>query len=295
MILVTGAQGQLGSEFCSRLGARALGIDLPQVDLTDRGALQEFVKSTSPEAVIHCAAYTAVDAAETNRDLCFRINADAVETLAATTAQLGIPLVQISTDYVFGGDTSRSTPYSEGDTPAPQGVYAASKLAGEVAAALNPRHLVVRTCGLYAAARPGQKIANFVQTMLRLGRERDALRVVNDQTCSPTFVPHLAAAALYLLESNLANPRDSRFRGLFNIVNTGAVTWHALASEIFRQAKLSVRVDSITTAEYNATAPRPAYSVLDTAKYHALGGPTMPTWQAGIAAYLAAAAEHNTA
>jgi dTDP-4-dehydrorhamnose reductase len=291
-ILVTGAKGQLGGEFCARLGDRALGVDQAQLDLMDQAAIESIVTAVEPEAVIHCAAYNAVDRAETDRERCFRINADAVATLAKVTRRLGVPLVQISTDYVFGGDAARRTPYCETDAPGPLGVYAESKLAGEQAATANPRHLILRTCGLYAVARRGQTITNFVQTMLRLGRERDRVRVVNDQTCSPTYVPNLAAAALYLLDrlldGALHGPVGPGACGLFHVVDAGAITWHEMAVEIFRQANLDVHVEPITTAEYHAPAPRPAYSVLSAARYHATGGPAMPAWKDGIAAYLAA-------
>ncbi len=294
-ILVTGAAGQLGSELCTRLGQRATGIDVGHLDLTNATELAAYLESASPEAVINCAAFTQVDRAENEAARCHAINADAVRVLAEACRKLDVPLVQISTDYVFGGvfggEQGRTAPYTEDDAPAPLGAYGASKLAGERHAATWRRHVIVRSCGLYAAARPGQQFANFAQTMLRLGRERDTVQVVADQVCSPTYVPNLAAAVLFLLEA--------KAYGTFHVVDRGATSWHGFAEELFRQADLSTRVEAISTEQYIAArirsgasvgeiAARPAYSVLDTAKYGRLGGPEMPAWQDGIAAYLAA-------
>lgn len=287
-ILVTGAGGQLGSELAARLGRRATAYDRDLLDITEAievvMLLDHEDEDDSIEAVVNCAAYTHVDAAETSAEQCFRVNADAVETLARTCAARDIPLVQISTDYVFGGDRGRTTPYTEDDSPAPVNVYGESKLAGERFAASCPKHLVVRTCGLYAAPRAFQQVTNFAQTMLRLGRERNAVRVVADQVCSPTYVPHLAAAVLFLLE------REAW--GTYHVVDRGAVSWCEFAVELFRQAGVNTRVEAITTQEYAKTkepiAPRPKYSVLDTTIYARLGGPGLPTWREGIAAYLAA-------
>jgi dTDP-4-dehydrorhamnose reductase len=191
---------------------------------------------------------------------------------------LDCPLVQISTDYVFGGDAARRTPYRESDEPSPLGVYGWSKLEGERRAAGWAKHVIVRTCGLYGPAAP-RSGGNFVATMLRLGRQRGRLRVVADQCCTPTYVPHLAGAIRFLL--GVGAP------GLYHVVNAGATTWHDFAAEIFRQAGLAVSLEPITAAQYGAPAPRPAYSVLDTGKYHALpGAPPMPAWQKALAEYL---------
>lgn len=287
-ILIAGAGGQLGSELAARLGRRATAYDRDLLDITaaidDVMLLDHEGKDDSIEAVINCAAYTQVDAAETDAEQCFRVNAEGVENLARMCAARDIPLVQISTDYVFGGDRGRTTPYTEDDPPAPVNVYGESKLASEHYAASCPMHLVVRTCGLYAAPRAFQHVTNFADTMLRLGRERDVVRVVADQVCSPTYVPHLAAAVLFLL--------DRAAWGTYHVVDRGAVSWYEFAVELFRQTGANARVEAVTTQEYakarESIAPRPNYSVLDTTKYARLGGPELPTWQEGIAAYLAA-------
>lgn len=277
-IAVTGALGQLGGELCRRLGEAAAPLDLPGCDLTDAARLRQVLTDLRPAAVINTAAYTQVDKAEQNSELCWRINAEAVGSLAEICRDLDCPLVQISTDYVFGQDLQRDTPYREDDTPGPQGVYAQSKLAGERQAATWSRHCIVRTCGLYGLPGPRTSGSSFVDTMLRLGAERPRLRVVDDQHCTPSYVPHVAQAALYLLQSQA--------EGTFHVVNAGQTTWHGFAEEIFRQAGLKVTVDRITTADYGALAPRPGYSVLNADKYGALGGPSMPTWQDALAEYL---------
>ncbi|HWB08820.1 MAG TPA: dTDP-4-dehydrorhamnose reductase [Pirellulales bacterium] len=277
-IAVTGSQGQLGSELCRRLGVRAIPLDWPEFDLTKSDDVCETLRDLRPSSVINTAAYTQVDRAEEDSQRCWAVNADGVGCLARVCEELGVPLLQISTDYVFGGDATRSRPYREDDAPAPQGVYARSKLAGEQKASAWGQHIIVRSCGLYG--KPGLKTAasNFVDTMLRLARQGKSLRIVADQHCTPTYVPHLATAVLYLLAA--------RHFGTYHVVNGGATTWHEFACETFRLTGLSPAVERITTAQYGAKAPRPPYSVLDTSKYRALGGPVMPDWQSALKEYL---------
>ena len=173
----------------------------------------------------------------------------------------------------------RTTPYRETDEPAPQGTYAQTKVEGEAYAQAWTKHFIVRTCGLYG--QPGPRTpGNFVATMLRLAREGRTLRVVDDQRCAPSYVPHIARAILFLLGTNAY--------GKYHVVNSGETTWCGLAKEIFRQSGLGVRVEPISTDQYGAPAPRPAYSVLDTSKYHALAGRIgMPSWRDALAEYLA--------
>jgi dTDP-4-dehydrorhamnose reductase len=191
--------------------------------------------------------------------------------------ELDCTLVQISTDYVFGADHQRRTPYMENDQPGPLGVYARSKLAGELAAASWKRHLIVRTCGLYGRC-PKPTQSNFVDTILRLGGQRERLRVVDDQCCTPSYVRDIARAIVFLI-------RGSQ-HGTFHVVNSGCTTWYGCACEILRYAGITTPIEPITTAAYGAPAKRPAYSVLDTTKYEALGGPRLPPWQAALRRYL---------
>ena len=201
--------------------------------------------------------------------------------MAAACGELDCPLVQISTDYVFSGIPHPGRPYREDDLPTPQGVYAVTKLEGEQMAAAYPKHLIVRTCGLYA--RPSDARAkNFVRTMLRLGSSRKQLRVVADQCCTPSYVPDVARAVRFLLDV-AGEPAPW---GSYHVTNGGAASWHDFAAEVFRLADMPVELVPITTAEYAAAAPRPAYSVLDTTRYHALGGSPMPDWKAALAEYI---------
>jgi dTDP-4-dehydrorhamnose reductase len=314
-IVVTGAYGQLGAELCRRLGANAIPLDIDTLDLTDGQAVADKLLALKPTAVINCAAYTQVDKAESEPEKCRAVNAGAVEHLARVCGTLDCPLVQISTDYVFGATPDRPRPWREDDPPAPQGVYARTKLEGERIAARWAKHLIVRTCGLYAP-RCDQRAANFVKTMLRLGATRSELRVVDDQCCTPTYVPHLARAIVFLLGCGKGDsPRPTFGRcpperpfgcsaqmgtvpfsasqtapapwGTYHVTNTGQATWREFAVEIFRLAGMKVAVRPITTAEYGAAAPRPSYSVLDTSAYHRLGGPAMPDWRAALAEYFA--------
>ena len=276
-IAVTGAGGQLGTELSRQLGARAIGLDLPTFDLTNRKAVLDVLGKLWPQVIINTAAYTQVDKAEAEARRCRAINVQGVAHLVRACRKLDCVLVQLSTDYVFGGNAERRTPYRETDPPSPQGVYAQTKFEGERYAADWERHFIVRTCGLYG--RPGPRSAgNFVATMLRLAATRRKVRVVADQHCTPSYVPHVARAIRFLLKTEAY--------GTYHVVNSGATTWHGFAVEIFRQADLDVKVEPITTAEYGAPASRPAYSVLDTSKYRSLvGAPVMPTWQEALAQY----------
>lgn len=252
------------------------------LDVTDAAALRAVIGSVRPRAVVNCAAWTAVDGAETEPLACRAANESAVLSLAEACRATDALLVQVSTDYVFGADGARRTPYAEDDPPGPLGVYGASKLAGEAAARTWRRHQVVRTCGLYSAGPKGPvRGRNFADTMLVLARDRDEVRVVEDQCCTPSYVPHVAAAILALLEDGTT--------GTFHVASAGATTWHAFASELFRQAGLPVRVTPIASHEYPSAVPRPSYSVLDTSKIARLGI-TLPEWREGIGAYLAAVA-----
>jgi len=280
LIAVTGSEGQLGSELCRQLGPEAVGLDLPEFDLTERDRVLETLGEIRPQAVINTAAYTQVDRAEEEADLCRAVNARGVAHVVEACRQLNCTLVHVSTDYVFGGDTARRTPYRETDEPRPQGVYARTKLEGEREAARWERHFIVRTCGLYGplGKRSG---GNFVETMLRLGSRGQHVRVVADQHLTPSYVAHVARAVRFLSDTN--------GYGTYHVVNSGETTWYDLAAEVFRQSGMEVEVEPITSCEYGAAAARPSYSVLDTGKYHALPGrPAMPSWRDALAEYLAA-------
>lgn len=276
-IAIVGARGQLGRECCRQLGQAARPFDLPEFDLTVRDTvLRALGGAWRPTAIVNCAAYTLADTAESEPALCHETNAVGVAYLAEAAARADCPLVQLSTDYVFGGDRQRRTPYREDDLPAPLSVYGKSKLAGERSAAQWPKHFLLRTNALFGLSPRNN---NFVEAILRLARERGSLRVVDDQTCSPTYVADLARAILFLLTTEAY--------GIYHVVGGGVTTWHGFAAEILRQTRMEVPLERITTEQFNAAAPRPGYSVLDTSKYQALGGPLMRPWQQGLSDYLA--------
>ncbi|MEX0585077.1 MAG: NAD(P)-dependent oxidoreductase, partial [Pirellulales bacterium] len=201
-IIVTGAAGQLGRELVRLLGDDAWPLDLPEHDLTDHEATLALVNRLRPQAVINCAAYVRVDDAEEKSQRCFRVNSLAVANLVEACRAVDARLVQISTDYVFGGSTALGRPFRETDPPAPNGVYARSKYEAEMHVAKWARHTIVRSCGLYARQDAPSATGNFVQTILRFAKSGRPLRVVNDQHCTPTYVPHLAAAICHLLSSD---------------------------------------------------------------------------------------------
>ncbi len=274
--IVFGAKGQLGGEFLRQLGSRGRGFDLPDGDITNRAELADLFEQVRPEAVINAAAFTMVDAAEQQPAICRKINAFGPENLVLECKKYDIPLIHFSTDYVFCG-TQKRTPLSESDPVYPQGVYAQTKYEGEQKVSQYNKHVILRTCGLYGKLgenTPG----NFVETMRRLGKSGRPLKIVADQHCTPTYIPHLVKAALYLLEHQCW--------GLYHLVNSGDTTWYDFAAEIFRLEQLTVQMEPITTEQWGAPSPRPLYSVLDISKYNSTCGPSMPTWQVALAEYL---------
>ncbi|MCA9166623.1 MAG: dTDP-4-dehydrorhamnose reductase [Planctomycetales bacterium] len=278
-VVITGARGQLGSHLATLLGNAALPVDVDTLDLTDRTAVLAKLNDWRPVAIINCAAYTAVDAAEApeNRAICHAVNHHAVETLATAANSLDAQLVQISTDYVFCNSPRLERAFREDDPIAPAGVYALSKAAGEQAALKCSRSVVVRTCGLYGSpATPDAK--NFVNAMLGLSKTRNELRVVDDQICCPTWVVELSDAILHLLAVDA--------QGIYHVTNREGLAWKETAETIFAVAGVNCQVNSISTAEYGAAAPRPAYSELDTSKYHALAGPPMSTCRDAVGKWL---------
>jgi dTDP-4-dehydrorhamnose reductase len=281
MLIILGADGQLGSACLRHWGDQAIGLTRAEVDLSQPtslgGQLDQYLQPGS--TLINTAAYTKVDLAEreTERELCHTINAVAVSVLAQLCSARNVKLVQISTDYVFENDPPLGRPWTEDDQPLPHGIYAQSKLAGEQAASAARKHLIIRTCGLYGPLqKPGQ--GNFVNTMLRLGREKPLLRVVNDQHCTPTYVADLVTGIEALLRVNAI--------GLYHVVNQGEVTWFDFARQILCSAGITTPIEPITTAQFGAAAPRPKYSVLSTAKLTAATGYQLPHWEAALARYL---------
>lgn len=282
-ILLTGAAGQLGRELKRSLAClgEVIARDRQQLDLAQADALRDAVRAVAPTVIVNAAAYTAVDQAETEPTVADAINALAPAILAEEAKRLGAMLIHYSTDYVFDG--RKAAPYTEDDTPAPLSAYGRSKRAGELAiAAADSRHLIFRTSWVY-----GLHGANFMKTMLRLGRERSELRVIGDQFGAPTWTRHLAdVTALIAARKEVPN-------GLYHLAAAGETSWHGYAEAIFAEAQRAGLIDKapvvhrIASANYPLPAPRPANSRLDCAKFRRDFGLALPDWRAGLADCLA--------
>lgn len=277
-IAITGAFGQLGTALSRQLGDQAIRWNRQTLDIGEVTLLRATLDRDQPTVVINTAAYNWVDKAESEPEQAYAVNALAARELAMECAKRDIVLVHISTDYVFGGSDAPERGWSETDTPFPASAYAVSKLAGEYfVKSLCPRHFVVRTCGLYGDAEsPGK--GNFVKTMLRLGRERSPIRVVNDQHCTPTYTHDLAEALLKLVAT--------QEYGLYHATNRSETTWYDFACEIFRLANLPAFVIPIATSQYGAPAQRPYRSVLDCEKLFQTIGGKPRVWREALAEYL---------
>lgn len=278
-IAVLGAHGQLGRDLCPRLPGVA-PLTRADIDLARPDAIAPALAAVRPAVLINCAAYNFVDKAETEPDAAFAVNAWGVRALAAACKNIGCKLVHVSTDYVFGLDTSRTSALTEDDAPGPVSVYGMSKLAGEyVARAADSGNLVVRTCGLYGVWGSGGKGGNFVETMLRVAGQGKPLKVVADQHCTPSYTADVASAVAGLIGAGAS--------GLYHVTNGGSCSWYEFAAEIFRQAGVAADLTPITSAQFTAPARRPPYSVLSTAKLSAAGVPAPRPWRDALSAYLA--------
>ena len=278
--LVLGANGQLGHTLCKKLGKAAVGLTREDLDITDRDAVLLAFSEIRPDVVINAAAFTNVDAAESEAETCNLVNVTGTQNLAEAASAMESAFVQISTDYVFDGKPDATSGHKEGDRAAPQGVYAKSKLASEEAAMkTNPNKcFVIRTCGLYANQDADVTFKNFPSTILRLAANLPELRVVSDQVCTPSYVPHVADAILALAFTTEY--------GLYHITNQGSASWHEFATELIRMAGMTTPVKEISTEEFGAVAARPAYSVLNTLKYRSLGLSPLPSWQQALQEFM---------
>jgi dTDP-4-dehydrorhamnose reductase len=278
-ILVTGGSGQLASALAAAPGVIRVGR--PGFDFDQPGTIAATFRATAPRLVVNAAAYTAVDAAETSAAAAYRANAEGPGILAELCKQADIPLIHVSTDYVFDG--TKPTPYTETDPVAPQGVYGASKLAGEEAVAkAGAKATILRTAWVYA---PVGK--NFVRTMLTVGKARDRLTVVGDQHGCPTTAHDLADAILAIIASIDRTGWQLSYSGIFHAAGAGETTWHGLAIATFQEATRHgfkvPEVAAITTAEWPTPAKRPANSRLDCAKLETVFGVRMPHWRGSLA------------
>ena len=273
-ILITGCNGQLGNEL-QLLEAKYqqhtfFNTDVNELDITNQLAVDDYVFRNQIDCIINCAAYTAVDKAEEQKELCTTLNTVAPSYLAAAVEKRGGCMIQISTDYVFDG--THSTPYVETDTPAPNSVYGCTKLAGELGVTkFCKKSIVIRTAWLYSTFGN-----NFVKTMLRLGRERKELGVVADQIGSPTYAADLAAAIMTIVEKGVKP-------GVYHYTNEGVASWYDFTKAIHRMARIKdCNVKPIHTSDYPTAATRPAYSVLDKKKITDDYQLTIPHWEEAL-------------
>ena len=281
-ILLLGKNGQVGWELRRSLApmAEVTAVDYPEINFTDTVALRRLVADVRPDAVVNAAAYTAVDKAETEPELCRQINAGAPGILAEEAKKLGALMVHYSTDYIFDG--TKTSPYVETDAPNPLGAYGRSKLEGDQAVkASGADHLIFRLCWVYGAR--GQ---NFMLTMQRLAREREKLRVVGDQFGCPTWSRMIAEATTLALKQAMAGANRSAFSGEYHLAAGGWANWQEFAFriiELMPDAERKCReVEKIATAEYPLPAKRPAYSVLDCGKLQKTFGLRLPDWESSL-------------
>lgn len=274
-ILVTGVKGQLGYDVVNELKKRGhtpIGVDVEEMDITDASAVEKEIKKEPLDAVIHCAAYTAVDAAEDNRELCMQVNAEGTRNIARVCRELDLKMVYISTDYVFDGEGER--PWEPDDPREPLNVYGESKYQGELAVEeYLEKYFTVRIAWVF-----GVNGKNFIKTMLRLAESQKEINVVNDQIGSPTYTYDLAVLLVDMVETEKY--------GRYHATNEGLCTWYEFAKEIFRQAEVDIRVNPVSSDEFPAKAKRPHNSRMDKRKLVRNGFRPLPPWQDALKRYL---------
>ena len=275
-ILITGANGLLGHELSSLLKDHTLILlSHSQLDISDSESVNKQIDSSSPDIIINSAAYTQVDACETNYDLAFQSNAIGPKNLAIKCKQLGIPLIHISTDYVFEGNEKKNSPLVENDKLGPKTVYGKTKLEGEKMVQENcQKYFILRTAWLYGEGK------NFVKTMLSLSKKNKELKVVNDQIGSPTYAKDLAKAIKEIIE------KKSDKYGIYHVTNKGEVSWYEFAKKIFEIKNIEIKVNPCTSEEFPRPAPRPHYSVLSNQKWIDAGFTPMRDYEEALNEYL---------
>ena len=273
-VLVTGVKGQLGYDVMNELAKRGhegIGVDIQEMDITDAASVERVITEAAPDAVIHCAAYTAVDAAEDNVDLCRRVNAGGTENIAKVCKALNCKMMYISTDYVFNGQGTR--PWEPDDAREPLNVYGQTKYEGELAVEALEKFFIVRIAWVF-----GVNGKNFIKTMLNLGKTRDHLTVVADQIGSPTYTYDLARLLVDMIETDKY--------GRYHATNERLCSWYEFACEIFKQAGMNVTVSPVTSDQYPAKAKRPMNSRMDKSKLDEMGFERLPSWQDALGRYL---------
>ncbi len=275
-VLVTGVKGQLGYDVvkeCEKRGIEALGVDVEEMDITDREACGRAITAAAADAVIHCAAYTAVDAAEDNEELCRKVNAEGTRNIAKVCRELDIKMMYFSTDYVFNGEGTR--PWKPDDPRAPLNVYGQTKYEGELAVQeLLEKYFILRIAWVF-----GVNGKNFIKTMLRLGQERGAVSVVDDQIGSPTYTRDLARLVVDMIQTD-------RY-GIYHATNEGLCSWYEFACQIFKKAGMDqVSVTPVDSSAFSVKAKRPKNSRMDKSKLLENGFEPLPSWQDALERYL---------
>ncbi len=274
-ILVTGVKGQLGYDVVNELkkrGHEAVGVDIEEMDITDEESVNRVIREAAPDAVIHCAAYTAVDAAEDNVDLCRAVNATGTGNIARVCKALDIRMMYISTDYVFNGQGTR--PWEPDDQREPLNIYGQTKYEGELEVEENlKKYFIVRIAWVF-----GVNGKNFIKTMLNLGKTRDKLSVVADQIGSPTYTFDLARLLVDMIETEKY--------GRYHATNEGLCSWYEFACEIFKQAGMNVTVEPVTSDQFPVKAKRPMNSRISKDKLKENGFQPLPSWQDALRRYL---------
>jgi dTDP-4-dehydrorhamnose reductase len=273
-VLVTGSNGQLGSDVAKLFSSEheVTGTDRRQMDLAIPSTIERVLEKVEPDLVVHCGAYTKVDLAEEERDLCHRINAEATRAIAARAGENGFRLIYMSTDYVFDGTTPE--PYETDDPPHPINYYGETKLEGELAVKeLMKRYQIIRTSWVF-----GANGGNFVKTMIKIGKERDTVQVVSDQIGSPSYTIDLAKLILDMA-------RSDRY-GTYHATNEGYCSWHQFATEIMRKQGMRTKVEAIDSQQYPTKARRPKNSRLSKRSLDEGGFRRLPTWQDALNRYL---------
>lgn len=274
-VFVTGVKGQLGFDVMNELkkrGHEAIGVDIEEMDITDEESVNRVIKAAAPDAVIHCAAYTAVDAAEDNEELCRKVNAAGTGYIARVCRELDIKLMYISTDYVFNGRGTR--PWEPDDKREPLNVYGQTKYEGELAIEeILEKYFIVRIAWVF-----GVNGKNFIKTMLNLGKTRDKLTVVADQIGSPTYTYDLARLLVDMIETEKY--------GRYHATNEGLCSWYEFACEIFKQAGMNVTVEPVSSDQFPVKAKRPMNSRMSKDKLDENGFVRLPSWQDALARYL---------
>lgn len=273
-LLVTGVKGQLGYDIikeCEKRNIEAVGVDVEEMDITDAKKVEDVIKAGNYDAVVHCAAWTAVDKAEDEVEACTKVNVDGTKNIANVCNELDIPMMYFSTDYVFNGEGDQL--WNEYDQRNPLNVYGQTKYEGELAVEALKKHFIVRIAWVF-----GVNGNNFIKTMLRLGKERGAVSVVNDQIGSPTYTYDLAKLVVDMIQTNKY--------GTYHATNEGLCSWYEFACEIFKQANLNVSVTPVDSNAFPVKAKRPHNSRMSKAMLDKNGFNRLPTWQDALSRYL---------